>query len=256
MSCSSHRWVAGTFRHSPGSDAGMRDSTPGSAPGHTTASWSARQLCRRNAVAAAVRRLEAILAASKGDPLVIERAIYALGHAWAAAAAVVLLAQVPVTDPHPDVRLAFARALPGGVAEEDELRDRAIHALVVLSRADDPEVRDWAVFGLGQIDADTPGVRDALAARLDDSDDDARCEALVALARTGDPRALEALLDRLEDTATTVWMLELEAASALAHPTLHAPLVALAGGWGDVEDEFAVAVRLAIARCHPGADAH
>jgi HEAT repeat protein len=45
-----------------------------------------------------------------------------------------------------------------------------------------------------QIDRDTPDVRDALAARLDDENEDARAEAIRGLARRRDERALEAAL--------------------------------------------------------------
>src|SRR3954452_12733836 len=73
--------------------------------------------------------------------------------------------------------------------------DRAVEALIALS-ADPPDgVRDWVTFALAvQIDRDTAEVRDALAARLEDSDVDARAEAIRGLARRRDERALDAAL--------------------------------------------------------------
>jgi len=73
----------------------------------------------------------------------------------------------------------------------------AIQTLIVLSRDPCDAVRDWATFGLGsQLGepgepsfVDTPEVRDALAARLDDPDPDTRSEAIAGLELRSDPRA-------------------------------------------------------------------
>jgi len=79
--------------------------------------------------------------------------------------------------------------------------DLAIEALIELTADSDPEVRDWATFGLGtQLDRDTPAIRTALVERLDDTDADARAEALRGLARREDPRTIPALLSALDDT--------------------------------------------------------
>jgi HEAT repeat protein len=89
----------------------------------------------------------------------------------------------------PDVRRAVVHGLMG----HDD--DRAVRALVVLSEDEDPAVRDWATFSLGiQIDRDTPEVREALAARLDDEDANTRDEAIRGLAQRGDARAIEPAL--------------------------------------------------------------
>jgi HEAT repeat protein len=87
---------------------------------------------------------------------------------------------------------------------------RAIQTLIELSRDEIGRVRDWATFGLGSqvgdVDpdtqgedvVDTPAVRDALADRLSDPDEDARCEAIVGLAMRRDPRVLPVLVQELE----------------------------------------------------------
>ena len=96
---------------------------------------------------------------------------------------------------HPDdgVRHAVVFGLLG---QDDDL---AVTTLVELSRDAVADVRDWATFGLGtQIDRDDEQVRDALLARLDDPDENARGEALRGLAARGDERAIPRLLVELE----------------------------------------------------------
>jgi HEAT repeat protein len=88
-----------------------------------------------------------------------------------------------------DVRRGVVHGLMG----HDD--DRAVAALIRLSQDPDGSVRDWATFSLGvQIERDTPELREALAARLDDSDFEARSEAILGLAMRGDERALEPAL--------------------------------------------------------------
>ncbi|MEV4508576.1 HEAT repeat domain-containing protein [Dactylosporangium sp. NPDC049525] len=97
-----------------------------------------------------------------------------------------------------DVRLAVAIALPHVAGDPPDAR--AVAALILLSADADAEVRDWATFGLGsQLEVDDEPVRDALAARLTDEDSDTAGEALVGLARRGDPRTLAPLLAWLAD---------------------------------------------------------
>lgn len=93
---------------------------------------------------------------------------------------------------------------------------------------------------------------DALAALLDDTDEDSRGEALVALAAAGDDRALPVLQRRLEGDHD-VSRLELLAAIALAAPELHDALQLLAEGWAGDEDEMTDLARTAVARTAPGA---
>jgi HEAT repeat protein len=100
------------------------------------------------------------------------------------------------THSEPSVRQAVAFALlsqPAG---------NAVSTLIQLSRDEIASVRDWATFGLGtQLDLDTPELRDALAARLEDSDPDTLAEAICGLARRRDPRTLEPFLRVLERDA-------------------------------------------------------
>ena len=77
---------------------------------------------------------------------------------------------------------------------------QALAALCVLSADADDEVRNWATFGLGtQTEADTPSIRDALAARLGDVDETVRGEAMVGLAKRNDPRVHLAVRMALEE---------------------------------------------------------
>ncbi len=112
---------------------------------------------------------------------------------------------------HPDARVreGAADALAG---RDDE---RVLEALVELTADPEPGIRDWATFALGTLSPqDTPALRDALARRLDDSDDSTRIEAVHGLALRGDTRALEATLDLLGEVgphddggnaADTIW---------------------------------------------------
>ena len=92
--------------------------------------------------------------------------------------------------PDVDVRQAVAFALNGRADPEGRLRcsstSRAMKA---------PTSRDWATFGIGQNNSlDTPEIRDALYARIDDVDKETRYEALCGLARCGDLRAVPLLI--------------------------------------------------------------
>ncbi len=105
---------------------------------------------------------------------------------------------------HPDagVRDGVVSALAG------RSNPLATDALIELSADPDPAIRDWATFALGTLAAaDSPALRDALAARLDDADPEARIEAVHGLALRGDTRAVEPALALLEAgvTGDSLW---------------------------------------------------
>ncbi|HYD47189.1 MAG TPA: HEAT repeat domain-containing protein [Terriglobales bacterium] len=94
--------------------------------------------------------------------------------------------------PSPDVRLAVVHAL------EFSQHPDALAAMIELSGDADADVRNWATFHLGHAEPgepsfDDPRVREALAARLDDSHSETRAEAVEGLARRGDHRVLPVL---------------------------------------------------------------
>jgi HEAT repeat protein len=155
-----------------------------------------------------------VLVAACGDsePEVLGSAITALGRLADPRGLAAVLRHL--AHPDDDVRLAAAAALPAVAG--DPPAGEAVAALIRLSADPDPEVRDWATFGLGsQLDADSVPVRQALAACLDDTGADTAGEALVGLARRRDPRALPVLLSRLEDSPGN---LVVEAAAELGSP--------------------------------------
>ncbi|MGW6566191.1 ankyrin repeat domain-containing protein [Streptomyces sp. NPDC054975] len=99
---------------------------------------------------------------------------------------------------HPDVevRRALGCALTGPVPAGDPV---AVATLVALSRDHDHGVRDWATLALAEVPEDTPVLREALAARLADDDEDTAAEAARGLAMRQDPRAVEVLAGILAD---------------------------------------------------------
>ncbi len=73
----------------------------------------------------------------------------------------------------------------------------------------DEDVRDWATFGIGVLgDTDSSTVRDALVRAVNDSNEDVREEALVALGKRQDKRALAPLLMALKQPAVTGRLIE------------------------------------------------
>jgi HEAT repeat protein len=152
-------------------------------------------------------------ASDHGDADVVATAVSALGCLWDPRALPALLRQAG--HPSANVRHSVAFAIPG--AAGDPPSPHAIEALIALSADPDGETRDWATFGLGSQleEEDTDAIRDALAARLDDPEGDTSGEALLGLALRRDPRALPALLARLDDDPGN---LIVEAAAALGAP--------------------------------------
>jgi len=116
---------------------------------------------------------------------------------------------------HPDPTVRFGVVL--GLSPHST--PSAIEGLIQLSMDPDDDVRDWATFGLGSMtDVDTPAVRQALVARLEDGNDEIRGEALTGLAQRRDQRVLEPL--RRELTGRPVGVLAIDAAGSLGDPSL------------------------------------
>jgi HEAT repeat protein len=181
----------------------------------------------------------------ESDPDVLQSIAIAFGH-LNDVRAVPLLAPLR-THLDAEVRLGVVRGLS---RHEDA---QAIESLIVLSRDEDEDVRDWATFGLGtMIATDSPEIRDALVARLSDGNDDARGEALVGLARRKDDRVFEALYNELG--AENVGLLALEAAEEFADPRLVPALLELQETWKDDNDRWTGDLQQALLRCQqPGA---
>jgi HEAT repeat protein len=230
------------------------------------ATTSDRLTCARNLaeavngqpenVADALPQLSEILA-SETDAEVITEAVVALGFAGDPRAVQLILDHVRVDHPDAGVRLAVARALPGGFERDNPIRDAVIEALITLTADENWEVRDWACLGLGLVDAESPEARDALAARLTDLEGDIRHEALWALALTGDSRALAVLQERLAGglEGPGLYLHDLRAAVELADPTLHPMLLQLGQEWEGDDDEFTPLLALATIRSRPEARA-
>jgi HEAT repeat protein len=97
---------------------------------------------------------------------------------------------------HPDSDIRYWVTHGLVALHEDQ---RSIAGLIHLTTDSCVEVRDWATFGLGSMtEQDTPEIRQALMARLDDLDDIVRGEALVGLAKRQDERVVEPLRQALE----------------------------------------------------------
>jgi hypothetical protein len=112
--------------------------------------------------------------------------LFALGHLKAPGYIAMLLR----FQGHADAEVRYAVTTSLGGSDEE----RAIDALIKLSRDDDFEVRNWATFGLGSLtETDSEDIRRALVDRLSETDDEIRGEALVGLVSRHDTRAIEPL---------------------------------------------------------------
>ena len=163
-------------------------------------------LPERTFPAESAESLEA-LEAREEDPEVLSTIASAFGHLGAPWGIETLLR----LRRHDDARVREGAV--DALAGRDEVG--VFDALVELTADPEPGIRDWATFALGTLSPqDTPVLRDALAARLDDANDDTRIEAVHGLALRGDTRALDAVLDLLGEVgshddggnaADTIW---------------------------------------------------
>jgi HEAT repeat protein len=141
------------------------------------------------------------------------------------------------------VRYAVAFSLYDYELEYEEVAE----ALIELSTDSASMVRDWATFRLRYLEFDSGAIRDALYARLSDSDEETRGEALVGLAKRKDQRVFEPLLAELERMPD--WSLPLEAAEELADVRLLPALRKLEENWEGKQFWMYDDLQKAIAAC-------
>ncbi len=128
------------------------------------------------------------------DDSVCKHTLFGLSHQYDEEAVVEVLNLAAHSDP--EIRYAVVLAL-SGLDSADALRQ-----LILMTQDEDDHVRDWATFAIAsQTDADTPSIRNALVDRLRDANEIVRGEAMIGLAKRGDPHVLRFLLD--EFTAKT-----------------------------------------------------
>jgi hypothetical protein len=134
-----------------------------------------------------------------------------------------------------------------GLAGQDE--PAAVAALMLLSKDDDRDVRDWATFALGsQTELDTPDLREALRARLRDNDPEVRGEALVGLGRRHDEQLKSAILEELSGEFHGDWVLE--AAEVIADPDFVPALTSMRGRMSaDLPERFFARLESALLAC-------
>jgi HEAT repeat protein len=135
--------------------------------------------------------------------------------------------------PSVNIRKTVAMGLAAAMANESI--PAGIQTLISLMDDADTSVRDWATFGLAGMEEDTPTIRTVLWARVDDSDYDTRCEALVGLASRHDRAVTSKIAAELG--AQYVGRLVVEAAKILAQSALLVPLQALQAWW-DIDPQL------------------
>ena len=146
-----------------------------------------------------------------------------------------------------DVRLAATQGLGGAMCEIED--PAGVAALLVLSRDEDAEVRDWATFQIAQLEADSDEIRSALWERVQDTDTDADGEALVGLARRKDSAVRRILAARLKEG--NAGNLIVEAAAELGDPALYPLLVRLAERGWKLSDQRPEVLDQALEACRP-----
>ena len=138
---------------------------------------------------------------------VIESAIFALGHLDNPRAIPTIIRY----QDHTDAKVRFAVAFALGCFPNDL---QSVKGLLKLTSDADPDVRDWAVFGVGvQGGLDSPEIRETLLRCLDDVDKDVREEAAHGLGKRQDQRLIPKLREMLDEPKISTRLGE--AASAL-----------------------------------------
>ncbi|WP_327590571.1 ankyrin repeat domain-containing protein [Nonomuraea sp. NBC_00507] len=121
---------------------------------------------------------------TEGNPQVLRSVLAALGHQGDPRALPAVLDIIG--------RPGHKRTMTDAIALADVLppdHEEGLALLIEMTEEDEAEVRDWATAGLAGLEADTPRIREALAARLADSDLRTVAEATRGLAIRGDDRA-------------------------------------------------------------------
>jgi HEAT repeat protein len=176
------------------------------------------------------------IAVQELDSELLSRVINLLGTCgWTPSVAVVL---THATDSDPEVRQSVAANVPFLVDTSNygSVED----ALLALSQDADDDVRDWATLGLGtqvlltaaeQFFRTSTRTRNALYDRVTDSNPAVRGEALVGLARRGEPNVITLIEEELR--GYSVSPSTIEAACIVADPQLVAALSSLASWWDE-----------------------
>jgi HEAT repeat protein len=100
---------------------------------------------------------------------------------------------------HPNVAIRWCLAVGLDNYETPE----AIEMLIALTTDEDEEIRNWATSNLEtQVHLDSPEIRAALLARLDDENAETRAEALYGLAKRKDARVVPAVLREFEASSS------------------------------------------------------
>ncbi|MFN0029693.1 MAG: HEAT repeat domain-containing protein [Acidimicrobiales bacterium] len=183
----------------------------------------------------------------KGEdsPPVLASAVMAVGELQHAETLTLLVSHSGHEDSN--VRRSVARVLPS-IAGVDWLDPAhpAVTTLMELTADEDPDVRDWATFGLGTgVKADGVVIRRCLLARVQDPHEDTRAEAIAGLARRHAPEAVRFV--RHDLGADAVGRLTVDSARLLGDPSLAEPLGQLVTWW-DVDVELLEDARR---RCDP-----
>lgn len=186
------------------------------------------QLGWRNGELPLCEKIAPLLSPLLKDPneKVVQAALVALGHMRASE---IILSNVNLADHSSDlIRFSMASCL--GLLDSPKAR----RALVKLSADQDRDVRNWATFGLGtQCHNNTNEIRGALFARINDTDEETRNEAILGLARRKIRNVIPILVRELEAEPDNPSPLAIEAAAELLAPELLEPLQRILETYGD-----------------------
>lgn len=189
------------------------------------------------------------------DPDALAAIVVALGHLWDDRA----VGPVAALRRHEDQEVREAVAFTMTWFETLAAAD----SLIELSEDEDEAVRSWATFGLGQEErvkadgVDAGRVRAALLARLGDEDEGTQAEAVMGLARAGDPVALDPIVTLLAQADPEADRVQLEEAAMLLAAATGDPRLCehvtrihtewLASTGGPLRPEFDTALRRCLA---------